>query len=153
MLIAGSIILMILLDQAVKYWAAGTLAQVGTIPLLDGVFHLTYIENRGAAFSILQNQRWFFLVITPIILAVVLYALKKGLIRTRLGRCAMYLITAGALGNLIDRIFRGFVVDLFDFRLIHFPVFNVADIYVVCGVALFFFYILFQHDKAEAHNG
>ena len=114
-----------------KYWALIKLFAIGTIPLIDGVFHLTYVENRGAAFGILQDQRWLFLVMTPIILAVLAYVLHKKYIRTELGRVSVYLIAAGAVGNLIDRAWHGFVVDLFDFRLIHFPVFNVADIYVV----------------------
>ena len=149
MIIAIVIILMVLLDQLVKYWALIKLSAIGTIPLIDGVFHLTYVENRGAAFGILQDQRWLFLVMTPIILAVLAYVLHKKYIRTKLGRVSVYLIAAGAVGNLIDR---AFVVDLFDFRLIHFPVFNVADIYVVIGVALFFYYYLIQHDKAVPHE-
>lgn len=148
MFVAAFILLLIGLDQLVKYWALTVLAQVPTMPLISGVFHLTYVENRGAAFSILQNQRWFFLLITPVILAGIFYVLKKGMIQTGLGRFSMYLITAGAIGNLIDRALRGFVVDLFDFCLIDFPVFNVADIYLVCGVALFAYYILFQHKEA-----
>ena len=149
-------LVLVLLDQAVKYWAFTKLSMVGTIPIIDTVFHLTYVENHGAAFSILQNQRWLFLILTPIIMAVIVVILHKKLIYAKTGRIGLYLILAGALGNLIDRIWHGFVVDLFDFRLIHFPVFNVADIYVVCGVALFFYYYLIQHnklEKAEKENG
>ncbi len=147
MSIAIMIVLMIVLDQLVKYWAFTRLSVIGTIPLIDSVFHLTYVENHGAAFSILQNQRWLFLILTPIIMAGILYVLHKKMVYAKTGRIGLYLILAGAVGNLIDRIWHGFVVDLFDFRLIHFPVFNVADIYVVCGVALFFYYYLIQHDK------
>lgn len=142
-------LVLVALDQLVKYWAFTTLSVIGTIPILDSVFHLTYVENHGAAFSILQNQRWLFLIITPIIMAVIAFVLYKKVIYSKTGRIGLYLILAGALGNLIDRIGHGFVVDLFDFRLIHFPVFNVADIYVVCGVALFFYYYLIQHEKLE----
>ena len=85
MIIAIVIILMVLLDQLVKYWALIKLSAIGTIPLIDGVFHLTYVENRGAAFGILQDQRWLFLVMTPIILAVLAYVLHKKYIRTKLG--------------------------------------------------------------------
>lgn len=149
MSIAIMILLMVVLDQVVKYWALTKLSVIGTIPVIDTVFHLTYVENYGAAFSILQNQRWLFLVVTPIVMAVILVILHKNLIYAKTGRIGLYLILAGAAGNLIDRAWHGFVVDLFDFRLIHFPVFNVADIYVVCGVALFFYYYLMQHDKLE----
>ena len=148
MIVILAIVLMVLVDQAVKYWALTELSVQGSIPLVDGVFHLTYVENRGAAFGILQDQRWLFLLMTPVILAVLAYLLHKQYSRTRIGRLSLYLIAAGAVGNLIDRAWHGFVVDLFDFRLIHFPVFNVADIYVVVGVLLFFYYYLIQHDKA-----
>lgn len=147
MSIAIVIVLMIALDQAVKYWAFTKLSILGTIPLIDTVFHLTYVENHGAAFSILQNQRWLFLILTPIIMSGIIFVLYKKMVYAKTGKIGLYLILAGAMGNLIDRVWHGFVVDLFDFRLIHFPVFNVADIYVVCGVALFFYYYLIQHDK------
>ena len=148
MIVALILVVLIALDQVVKYWELHVLAQIGSIPLINGVFHLTYVENRGAAFGILQDQRILFLCITPIVLAAVVYVLKKGYIRTSLGKVSLYLISAGALGNLIDRVWHGFVVDLFDFCLIHFPVFNVADVYVVVGMILFFYYFLIQHDKA-----
>lgn len=70
MIVILAIVLMVLVDQAIKYWALTDLSAQGTIPLLDGVFHLTYVENRGAAFGILQDQRWLFLLMTPVILAV-----------------------------------------------------------------------------------
>ena len=137
----------IVLDQVVKYWAAHTLT-AGAIVLIPGVFELTYVENRGAAFSILQNHVSLFVVITCVILCVIIYALAKRMVLTRVGRCALFLIASGAVGNLIDRICRGFVIDMFYFRLIDFPVFNVADIFVVCGGVLFVYYVLMQHDKA-----
>lgn len=139
----------VLLDQAVKYWAAHTLIN-GTIVLIPGVFELTYVENRGAAFSILQNHVSLFVVITCVILCAIVYSLYKGLVLTRVGRCALLLVAGGAVGNLIDRIVRGYVVDMFYFKLINFPVFNVADIFVVCGGILFVYYVLIQHDKAAA---
>ena len=142
-------LILVALDQLVKYWAFTELSVLGTIPIIDTVFHLTYVENRGAAFSILQNQRWLFLILTPLIVAAIIFVLYKKRIYSKIGRIGLYLVLAGALGNLIDRIWHGFVVDLFDFRLIHFPVFNVADIYVVCGVVLFFYYYLIQHEKLE----
>ncbi|MGE4549408.1 MAG: signal peptidase II [Intestinibacillus sp.] len=145
-----AILLMVAADQLVKYWAVTVLQAVpgGTIPLIQNVFHLTYVENRGAAFSILQNKIWLFVLITVVILGAMVYVLRRGLLHTALGRWAVYVIAGGAVGNLLDRIFRHYVVDLFDFRLIHFPVFNVADICVCVGGVLFAYYFLFQHDKA-----
>lgn len=145
-----SILLMIAADQAVKYWAYTTLQAQGSIPLVDGVFHLTYVENRGAAFSLFAqfDSRWFFVLLAAVISVVILIVLQRKQMQTVLGRWSLVLIAAGALGNAIDRMLRGFVVDLFDFRLIHFPVFNVADIFICVGGLLFFLYVMFQHKDA-----
>ncbi|MDY3618085.1 signal peptidase II [Agathobaculum sp.] len=145
------IALMIVLDQVVKYWAVAVLQPAHTIPLIENVFHLTYVENRGAAFSLFAkfDSRWFFVTLAVLITAAICVALRKNWIQTQLGRWSLYLISAGALGNAIDRVIRGFVVDLFDFRAIGFPVFNVADIFICIGGAMFFIYILFQHKDKE----
>ncbi len=141
------IICMVLLDQAVKDWAVHVLQPVATIPLISNIFHFTYIENRGAAFSVLQNKIWLFVVLTVFILAAIVVSIRKNHIRTTFGKWSLYIIASGAIGNLLDRVVRGFVVDLFDFRLIHFPVFNVADILVCVGGVMFVGYIMLQHDK------
>lgn len=148
MLVIAAIVLMVAADQAVKLWAIQILKPVGTIPIWEGVFHLTYIENRGAAFSILQNQQWLFIISTAVILVIIGYLLYKKMIRTRMLRWALYMLMGGAIGNWIDRIFRSYVVDLFDFRLIHFPVFNIADIFVTIG-GILFVYILMRHETKE----
>ncbi len=138
---------MVAVDQLIKYWALVSLQTVGTIPLWEGVFHLTYVENRGMAFSLLQGQRWFFVVSTLVILVAIVFALRKGYVQTKIGEWALVLCAGGAIGNFIDRLRMGFVVDLFDFRLIHFPVFNFADICVVFAAILFFYYMMFQHKE------
>lgn len=145
-----AIVCMVGLDQLVKYWAVTVLqGEPGrTIPLIENVFHLTYVENRGAAFSVLQNQIWLFVLLTVIILCAMVYAVRRKLIRTTLGYWSLYIIAGGAIGNLLDRVLRHYVVDLFDFRLIGFPVFNVADVFVCAGGVLFAYYLLVQHDKA-----
>lgn len=84
-----------------------------------------------------------------IITVVILVVLQKKLMQTALGRWSLVLVAAGALGNAIDRVVHGFVVDLFDFRLINFPVFNVADIFICVGGALFVIYFLFQHQDEK----
>ncbi len=144
-----SVILMIALDQLVKYWTVSSLKPVGSIPILENVFHLTYIENRGAAFSILQGQKWFFVCITVAVLAAIIYAFRKNMIVHASGKWALLFIAGGAIGNVIDRIFRGFVVDMFDFCLINYPVFNFADIFVVVGAFLFIYYVMFKHPDSE----
>lgn len=147
-----AVIIMVALDQLVKFWAVAELMPAKTIPVWEGIFHLTYIENRGAAFSLFQNKIWFFVIITIGILCAIVYVLLNKKIYTQLGRWSLYIIAAGALGNLMDRVLRGFVVDMFDFRLINFPVFNVADIFVCLGGTLFVIYFLFVHDKAAPHE-
>lgn len=145
-------VLMVALDQVVKYWAFTVLQAQNTLPLIENVFHLTYVENRGAAFSLFASLDWpwLFVLLAVIITAVVFYALHKNLLQTALGRWSTLLVAAGALGNAIDRLWHGFVVDLFDFRLIHFPVFNVADIFICVGGVLFVVYFMFQHKDAPA---
>lgn len=142
-------------DQLVKYWAFTVLQPQHSIPLLDQVFHLTYVENTGAAFSLFAQSpsRLPFILLAVVVAIAALYAIRRGLIQTVLGRWAVTLIAAGALGNAIDRLWRGFVVDLFDFRLIHFPVFNLADVCICVGGALFFFYLLYQHQDAQPEAG
>lgn len=140
-------LVMIVLDQVVKYWALTSLQAQHTIPLIENVFHLTYVENRGAAFSLLAqfDSRWIFVALAVIITIVIFIVLRIDYIQTALGRWSLVLVAAGALGNAIDRVIHGFVVDLFDFRLINFPVFNVADIFICVGGVLFVIYFMFQH--------
>ena len=149
-----AVLLMIALDQAVKLWALTSLQAQHTIPLIENMFHLTYVENRGAAFSLFAqfDSRWIFVALACVITVVILIALQKNYMQTVLGRWSLVLIAAGALGNAIDRVAHGFVVDLFDFRLIHFPVFNVADIFICIGGALFVIYFMFQHKDKQPEN-
>lgn len=131
------------LDQTVKLWAEQTLRKVETMPVIEGVFHLTYARNTGAAFSLLRGGRWFFVALTAGMLALLLWALLRGWVRGAVGRTAVLFIMGGAVGNLIDRVRFGYVVDLFDFRLIHFAIFNVADSFITVGGILLGVWILF----------
>lgn len=117
-----AILLMIAADQAVKYWALTSLQAQQTIPLINDVFHLTYIENRGAAFSLFAqfDSRWIFVVLAIVITVAIFTAIYKNMLQTQLGCWSLILVAAGALGNAIDRVAHGFVVDMFDFRLIIF---------------------------------
>ena len=154
MLILGiiAIVVLVSLDQFVKYLTV-THLMLKPIVLIENVFELTYVENKGAAWSILENQIWFFILMTVIILALIAYAFYKKMIYTKLGQISLVLICAGAIGNLIDRITHGYVIDMFSFKLINFPVFNVADICIVCGGILFVYYMMFQHDKYAEKAG
>lgn len=142
----AGVILLLAIDQLTKLWAINELKGKPSMVWIKGVFELQYLENRGAAFGLMQNQRWLFLLCVVVVLAAAGYfyyrlPADKRYVPLRLIAVAL---AAGALGNAVDRIFRGFVVDFFYFSLINFPVFNVADIYVTvsmaCFLLLFFFY-------------
>ena len=139
----------IVADQIVKYWAATDLQARGTIPLWEGVFHLTYCENTGAAFSMFTGQRWLLLAVTVVFLAMLLWAQFRGWMQNTFGRMSLNFVIGGAIGNMIDRFFLGYVVDMFDFCLIDFPVFNVADIFLCVGVGMMMLYILVMEPKIE----
>ena len=134
-------------DQGVKLWAVRALGPGGSLGLISGVFHLTYAENRGAAFSILEGKLGFFVAVTAVMVGLLLYMTVKGYIRGVFGRLAAVFIIGGALGNLADRLCRGYVVDLFDFRLIHFAIFNVADVFITIGGVMLAVYFLFLEGK------
>lgn len=149
----------VFLDQWSKYLAISQLKGRGPIILIDGVFQLSYLENRGAAFGMLQNQTVFFLIATPVILLVVIFfyfRLPPGRRYLPLRICSV-LIAAGAVGNMIDRIRLGYVIDFFYFSLIDFPIFNVADIYVTTatiGLLIFVFFYYKEEDFEQVfHRG
>ena len=149
----GIAALLVALDQLVKFWAERVLSEMGSIALIPGVFHLTYVQNFGAAFNTMNNQRLILIAVTSAVLLVILVLLLLNKLRSPWLVVSWSLILAGGAGNLIDRIFRdgGYVVDLFDFCLIHFPVFNVADICVTVGMALFLIYCIFI-ERREHHR-
>lgn len=143
-LIASTVIL-ILIDQLTKFWAISQLHNANqVIPVIDGVFELRYLENHGAAFGILKNEMWFLIPVTLIVSCLFLVMLVRSPLRRRPMFCIpSVMIFAGAIGNLIDRIFYGYVVDFLYFKLINFPIFNFADCCVVVGAILFFVYFIF----------
>lgn len=143
------IILAIALDQLTKYWAFVTLNPTGDIGLIKGVLHLSYAENTGAAFSILQNQRWIFISITIIAIIALCYLLITKRITDKIAIISAAMIIGGGIGNLIDRILKGYVIDFIDFRLINFAVFNVADSFVCVGAVIGAIWYLFFYDKKQ----
>lgn len=140
------IAILIGLDQLSKYFALNYLKEAGSIPVIQNIFHLTYVENRGAAFGMFQNNQTIFIIVALVASAFGLYYLHKKKINL-VGKVGILLIISGAIGNLIDRVRLGFVVDYFDFRIIWEYVFNVADVFVVVGTILLCIYILFFEDK------
>ncbi|MCC0630733.1 MULTISPECIES: signal peptidase II [unclassified Clostridioides] len=142
------IILLIGLDQLSKIWVLNNLVGVSTIPIINNVFHLTYVENRGAAFGLLQNNQWIFIIVALLATVFGLYYLNTRKVHI-LGKFGVILVISGALGNLIDRVRLGFVVDYFDFRIIWEYVFNVADVFVVIGTVFLCIYVLFFESKSR----
>lgn len=149
-----SIIAGICLDQYTKYLAVTHLKDRPSIVIIRNVFELSYLENKGAAFGIMQNQRWFFIVSFVFIIAIILWLYIKLPASVRflpLHACSA-LIVMGAIGNLVDRVKLGYVIDFFNFSLIDFPIFNVADIFVVTGVILLAVLILFVYTEDEVDD-
>nr|MDE6844656.1 signal peptidase II [Lachnospiraceae bacterium] len=126
------IIILVALDQYTKYLAVVHLKDKPAFIIINGVLELNYLENRGAAFGMLQNQKFFFIFVAVVILSAIGYVLFKtpDNKKYRILHLLLSLIAAGAIGNMIDRIRFDYVVDFIYFVLINFPIFNVADIYV-----------------------
>ncbi|MEL7608969.1 MAG: signal peptidase II [Bacillota bacterium] len=140
------IFLLLLVDQASKIAAERLLTQLpgNTFPVWEGVFHFTFAKNRGASFGILQGQHWLLIPITLIAICAIVFVLIRFHKRLHpLLRFSLALIVAGAIGNLIDRAFLGYVRDMLDFRLINFAVFNAADSAVSVGAVLLGIDVLF----------
>lgn len=138
------------LDQLTKWLAVITLKNATAIELLPRVLGLSYVENHGAAFGILQGQRYLFLIITGLVMAALLALLLFGKFRKyRLFNISATLIVAGGLGNFIDRLIHGYVVDFIEFLFFDFPVFNVADCYVVVGSVLLLVFFFFVYDEKK----
>lgn len=145
-------IILILIDQITKFAAVTYLKDQAAFVIIDGVFELSYLENRGAAFGILQNQQIFFIIATLLVLCIIAYLYLKCIPCERrfiwLNIIAI-LFFSGAIGNFIDRVMQNYVVDFFSFVLIHFPIFNVADIYVVVGMLLFILLGIFYYKETD----
>lgn len=141
---------LVVFDQVTKRLAVLYLKDSPLI-LWNNVFQLTYLENQGAAFGILQGKKVFFILITLIVLGIICYGyLKTPKVRHySILRFVMILFVSGAIGNMIDRISLNYVIDFFYFELINFPVFNVADCYVTIAAVLLIFLFLFVYKEEE----
>ena len=147
-----AILLCIAADQAVKYYVVTHLALYESAPLLPGIVELLHIQNTGGGFSILSGHTWALTVLTAALMAGIGYVMVKKLFPHPLAMWTMTAILGGGLGNLIDRVRLGYVVDMFHFQFINYPVFNVADILVVCGTIGFAAYYLLLHDKLNVQK-
>lgn len=145
------IIMLVLLDQYTKNLAVIHLKDKPAVPVISGVLELNYLENKGAAFGMLQNQKAFFIFVAFVILGVIGYVLYKmpDEKKYRMLHVLLSLIAAGAIGNMIDRIRLDYVVDFIYFVLINFPVFNVADIYVSVSTVVLVILLLFVYKEND----
>lgn len=138
---------LILLDQLTKVIILNYLSLNESVPVVEGILYLTLVCNRGAAFGLFQNQIFLFIVTAIIVVMLVGFDIKKNGPGSRLYNLAMGLLLAGALGNLLDRLFKGCVVDFIDFRV--WPVFNVADSAITIGAVLLGLYIFNSERKGR----
>ena len=140
------VIAAVVLDQIIKNLIVQSMELYETIPVIQDIFHITYIHNTGAAFSMMEGFRGFLTILPMImILAALIFMLIKRKSAHPMLMTSVALIAGGGIGNLIDRIFYGYVVDFLDFRV--FPIFNVADIFVCVGCGLLILYVLFIDGK------
>ena len=149
MLYTVLVILLVALDQLVKYWVVQNISLGEHLPFLPYVLDLTYVKNTGAAFSLFSEHTWLLTLVSLVLSILLAVALFRPLFRHPFGRIALALLLAGAVGNLIDRAFQGYVVDMFHVLFMEFAVFNVADICVVVGGFAAVLYYLFFYEKLE----
>lgn len=140
-------ILVFVIDQLVKHLVVSTMHLGQSFPVIKGIFHITYVLNPGAAFGMLEHQRWFFIVVAlaAVLLGVVFY--RKLQQESILMRSGAGLLMGGAVGNLADRIQSGLVVDFLDFRV--WPVFNIADIAICAGAGILIYDIWQRRNEDE----
>lgn len=147
------VLLLVFLDQITKYWARTSLQENGPIDVIKGVFSFEYLENRGIAFGLFQNKFVIFVIFTIVILAVMgfLYYRLPDEKKYRPLQICVILIVAGAIGNMIDRLYLKYVVDFLYFNLIDFPIFNIADCYVTVTLFVLAYLILFHYKEEDLH--
>lgn len=146
-----SIMLLTALDQLTKYYIDRTLDLYDTIPIVSGVFEIYYIRNAGAAWGIFQNKQIMFYILTIVTLGFAFYIYYQCLKKDKYKdiRILIILISSGAIGNFIDRIRFQYVIDFIYFKLIDFPIFNIADCYVTIGVFILLFLFIFKYKEDD----
>ena len=143
----GMFLVLLVLDQLVKFLVMLTMTPGESVPGIKNVFHITYVLNPGAAFGMLPHQSWFFILAGAVMIAAFGYYYPRLKRQSAYFHYGCVALLAGAVGNLIDRIRSGLVVDFFDFRI--WPVFNIADIAIVLGVASMIYAILYKEKETD----
>lgn len=146
-------VIILIIDQIAKYWVNANLIVDSASPIIPGFVQLTNVQNTGAAFGIFKDGRWFFIVLTVVVAVAAIVLIRKNIIKGKLGRWMLVMVIAGGLGNCIDRLFKGYVTDMFQFQFKifgqDFAIFNVADIFItICGV-IFCLYLIFHREPEE----
>lgn len=136
-------------DQLLKYWVVQNLDVGQSAPLLPGLVRLTRLHNTGAAWGSFSGKTALLAAVTVVLLLAVAWLVLKRIVRHPLGLCAAMLVLGGGIGNMIDRVCRGYVVDMFDLEFMDYPIFNLADCFVVVGVILGAVYYLWFYDKYD----
>ncbi len=144
-------VILLIADQITKLLIVSNMQPFDTIPIWSGVLHITYVQNTGAAFGMMDEFRWILIGVTVIVIPVLIYIIKKYGGKSKMLDWSLFLILAGALGNFIDRLRLGFVIDFVDFRAINFYIFNVADSCIVIGGILLVIYT-FLSSKNEKND-
>jgi len=145
------IAVLILFDQWTKHLAVTSLKDNRPFVILENILEFNYLENTGAAFGSLKGMRIFFLILAPVVSVILFFIALRYWSRKRmrpLSVCFIFII-AGAIGNFIDRLRFSYVVDFIYFKLINFPIFNVADIYITCSCAVLILLILFKYKDED----
>ena len=146
-------VVLVILDQIVKFLVRANIPLGQSVPFIPYLLDLTYVQNTGAAFSILNQHTWLLTLASAAVVLVIAWLVVKGKLRGRLGLWSAALILAGGVGNLIDRAAFGFVTDMFQTTFMDFAVFNVADCCITIGVPLLFLYVvLFWDDGKEKED-
>ncbi len=140
---------LVALDQLVKYWVQANIPVNTHVPFIPGLLDLTHVHNTGGAFSALADLTWLLTLISAVMVVLFTVLLLRRWVRHPLGVIPLVVVTAGAAGNLIDRVRLGYVVDMFATTFMDFAVFNVADICIVVGGIWFCLYYIFLHEREE----
>ena len=135
-------------DQITKYITVANIPPYGAVPFIPGVVRFTYVRNTGAAFSSFQGQQWLFALVFAVFTVLVLWEyFKSPMPFTKLDRWCIAAIYGGALGNMIDRVRLGYVVDMIEAEFMTFPIFNVGDIFITCGCILLVIRLIFVNKE------
>lgn len=147
-------IILLCIDQISKLLVVNLLTKTDSITIIKNFFYLTYINNDGAAFSILVGKRIFLILIAVLVIVMLIRYIKKNNIQNKLELVSISLIIGGSLGNLMDRVVRGYVIDFLDFKIFNynFPIFNLADTFIVIGVILLLLKEIRKENNLDSRN-